>query len=70
MSRKVILTCAVTGNAPLNPKYPYVYPVTPAQICDAVIEALGQTPRPGSGLLEKDLHRPIGPGLNTADGSS
>jgi|KBSSwiStaDraftv2_1062776.scaffolds.fasta_scaffold08104_7 uncharacterized protein (DUF849 family) len=39
MSRKVILTCAVTGNAPLNPKYPYVYPVTPAQICDAVIEA-------------------------------
>jgi uncharacterized protein (DUF849 family) len=39
MSRKVILSCAVTGNAPLNPKYPYVYPVTPAQICDAVIEA-------------------------------
>ena len=39
-------------------------------VCDAVIEALGQTPRPGSGLLEKDLHRPIGPGLNTADGSS
>lgn len=37
--RKVILTCAVTGNAPLNPKYPYTYPVTPAQICDAVAEA-------------------------------
>lgn len=39
MKRKVILTCAVTGNAPVNPKYPYDYPVTPAQICDAVTEA-------------------------------
>jgi uncharacterized protein (DUF849 family) len=39
MKRKVILTCAVSGNAPLNPKYPYTYPVTPAQICDAVAEA-------------------------------
>jgi uncharacterized protein (DUF849 family) len=37
--RKVILTCAVTGNAPLNPKYPFAYPITPAQICDAVAEA-------------------------------
>lgn len=39
MERKVILTCAVTGNAPVSPKYPYEYPVTPAQICAAVIEA-------------------------------
>ncbi len=37
--RPVILTCAVTGNAPVNPKYPYTYPITPAQICDAVVEA-------------------------------
>lgn len=37
--RKVILTCAVTGNAPVNPKYPYDYPVTPKQICETVIEA-------------------------------
>ena len=37
--RKVILTCAVTGNAPLNPKYSHTYPVTPAQICAAVGEA-------------------------------
>ena len=37
--RKVILTCAVTGNAPVNPKYPYDYPVTPKQICDTVVEA-------------------------------
>ncbi len=37
--RKVILTCAVTGNAPVNPKYPYDYPITPKQICDTVVEA-------------------------------
>jgi uncharacterized protein (DUF849 family) len=36
--RKVLLTCAVTGNAPFNPKHP-AFPVTPAQICDAVVEA-------------------------------
>lgn len=38
MKRKVILTCAVTGNAPFNPKHPN-FPITPAQICDAVVEA-------------------------------
>jgi len=38
MKRKVIITCAVTGNAPINPKYPK-YPVTPEQICAAVVEA-------------------------------
>ena len=40
MKRKVIVTCAVTGNAPFNPKHP-ACPVTPAQICDAVVEAAG-----------------------------
>jgi uncharacterized protein (DUF849 family) len=39
MKDKVILTCAVTGNAPVNPKYPFEYPVTPRQICAAVVEA-------------------------------
>ena len=39
MKRKVILTCAVTGNAPVNPKYPFQYPITPQQICAAVGEA-------------------------------
>lgn len=39
MKRKVIITCAVTGNAPVNPKYPHEYPITPAQICEAVVEA-------------------------------
>lgn len=38
MSRKVILTCAVTGNAPFNPKHPAM-PVTPQQIAEACIEA-------------------------------
>jgi uncharacterized protein (DUF849 family) len=39
MKSKTVLTCAVTGNAPVNPKYPLVYPVTPQQICSAVVEA-------------------------------
>lgn len=38
MKRDVILTCAVTGGAPFNPKHP-AFPVTPAQICNAVVEA-------------------------------
>jgi uncharacterized protein (DUF849 family) len=40
-SRKVIITCAVTGAAPLNPRYPKElnYPVTPQQIADAAIDA-------------------------------
>ena len=39
MKRPVILTCAVNGNAPVSARYPYPYPITPAQICDAVDEA-------------------------------
>jgi uncharacterized protein (DUF849 family) len=39
VKRKVIVTCAVSGNAPLNPKYPFQYPVTPQQIAAAAIEA-------------------------------
>ena len=38
MSRRVILTCAVTGNAPFNPKHPAM-PVTPAQIAVSCLEA-------------------------------
>lgn len=39
--RPVILTCAVTGNAVPNPKYPreLSFPITPQQICDAVVQA-------------------------------
>jgi uncharacterized protein (DUF849 family) len=36
--RKIILTCAVTGNAPFNPRHP-AFPTTPAQIAAACIEA-------------------------------
>jgi uncharacterized protein (DUF849 family) len=38
MNSKVILTCAVTGNAPFNPKHPAM-PVTPPQIAAACVEA-------------------------------
>jgi uncharacterized protein (DUF849 family) len=38
MKQKLFLTCAVTGNAPFNPKHP-CFPVTPAEIADAAIEA-------------------------------
>lgn len=38
MNKKIILTCAVTGNAPFNPKHPAM-PITPAQIADACVEA-------------------------------
>jgi uncharacterized protein (DUF849 family) len=38
MSRPVIVTCAVTGGAPLNGKHPAI-PVTPAEIADAAIGA-------------------------------
>ncbi|MGL5839520.1 MAG: 3-keto-5-aminohexanoate cleavage protein [Sphingorhabdus sp.] len=36
--KPAILTCAVTGEGPLNPKHPN-FPVTPEQICAAVVEA-------------------------------
>jgi uncharacterized protein (DUF849 family) len=67
MKRKVILTCAVTGNAPVNPKYPYHYPITPAQICAAVAEAAAagatiahihvRDPRSGSGSRDVALFK-------------
>jgi len=37
-SKRVIVTCAVTGGAEFNRKHP-AFPVTPAQIADAAIEA-------------------------------
>jgi uncharacterized protein (DUF849 family) len=37
-SDKVIITCAVTGNAPFNRKHP-AFPVTPSEIAAACIEA-------------------------------
>jgi uncharacterized protein (DUF849 family) len=37
-SRKVIITCAVSGNAPFNRRHPN-FPVSPAQIAAACVEA-------------------------------
>lgn len=37
-SKKLVLTCAVTGNAPFNRKHP-AFPVTPAEISAACVEA-------------------------------
>lgn len=37
-SKKIILTCAVTGNAPFNRKHP-AFPVTPAEVSAACVEA-------------------------------
>ncbi len=38
MSNKITLTCAVTGDAPFNPKHP-CFPITPKEICEASLEA-------------------------------
>ena len=38
MTRKVILTCAVTGGSDYNQGHPN-FPVTPQQIADAALEA-------------------------------
>jgi uncharacterized protein (DUF849 family) len=65
-NRKVILTCAVTGNAPFNPKHP-AFPVTPAQIAAACIEAAKagaaivhvhvRDPRTGEGSRDPQLFK-------------
>lgn len=69
--RPVILTCAVTGNAPLNPKYPRElnYPITPAQICDAAVQAAQagasvvhihvRDPQTGAGCYRPELFREV-----------
>jgi uncharacterized protein (DUF849 family) len=69
MGQPTILTCAVTGNAPLNPKYPYEYPVTPAQICAAVKTAAAagasiahihvRDPQTGNGSRDPALFREV-----------
>ena len=38
MKRKVMLTCAVTGENAYNARHP-AFPVTPEQIADAALEA-------------------------------
>ena len=68
MSRKVIITCAVTGNAPFNRRHPAM-PVTPAQIAQACIEAAGagaavvhihvRDPATGAGSRDPRLFREV-----------
>ncbi|SIQ61507.1 Uncharacterized conserved protein, DUF849 family [Paracoccus thiocyanatus] len=68
MKRKVILTCAVTGDGPIHPRYPD-YPVTPAQIASACIEAAdagasvvhihGRDPQTGLGNRSAAIFREI-----------
>lgn len=53
MSRKVILTCAVTGSAPFNRKHPAM-PVTPAEIADACLEAA----RAGASVVHIHVRNP------------
>lgn len=67
--RRVLVTCAVTGNAPVNPKYPHQYPITPTQICDAVVEAARagasiahihvRDPKTGAGSRDTALFREV-----------
>jgi uncharacterized protein (DUF849 family) len=38
VKRRVVLTCAVTGDGPIHPKFPN-YPITPQQIAAACLEA-------------------------------
>lgn len=59
MSRKVILTCAVTGSAPFNRKHPAM-PVTPTEIADACLEAA----RAGASVVHIHVRDP-----NTGEGS-
>jgi uncharacterized protein (DUF849 family) len=69
MKRKVILTCAVTGNGALNPKYSYEYPITPKQICEAVVESAKagasiahihvRDPKTGEGSRDRTLFKEV-----------
>jgi uncharacterized protein (DUF849 family) len=59
MKRKVIVTCAVTGNAPFNPKHPN-FPVTPKEIAASAIEAA----QAGASIVHLHVRDP-----ETAEGS-
>jgi uncharacterized protein (DUF849 family) len=64
--RKIILTCAVTGNAPFNRRHP-AFPVTPEQICASAVEAAKagaavvhlhvRNPQTGEGSRDPQLFR-------------
>jgi uncharacterized protein (DUF849 family) len=63
LKRKVILSCAVTGDGPLNPKFQN-YPITPEQIAKDSLEAASagasivhlHARDPKTGLGSRDVH--------------
>jgi uncharacterized protein (DUF849 family) len=67
-TKKVVITCAVTGGSPFNPRHP-AFPVTPAQIADAALEAYGagaavahihvRDPATGGGSRSPQLFREV-----------
>jgi len=68
MKRKVLLTCAITGNAPFNPDHPG-FPVTPGDIAASVIESAKagasiahihvRDPETGEGSRDVNLFREV-----------
>jgi uncharacterized protein (DUF849 family) len=52
-TRKTIITCAVTGNAPFNRRHP-AFPITPAEISTACIEAA----RAGAAIVHIHVRNP------------
>lgn len=68
MKRKVVLTCAVTGDGPIHPRYPD-YPVTPEQIAASslaaaaagasVVHLHGRNPQTGEGDRSAEVFRDI-----------
>jgi len=60
-SRKVVITCAVTGNAPFNRRHPN-FPVTPEQIAAACVEAA----RAGAAVAHIHVRDPVS-GAGTRD---
>jgi uncharacterized protein (DUF849 family) len=68
MKRKVVLTCAVTGDGPLNPKFSN-YPISPKQIAQDCLDAAyagasivhvhARDPETGNGSREIALFREI-----------
>ena len=53
MSRKVVLTCAVTGGGKPHPRHPAI-PITPAQIADSCLEAA----REGAAVVHIHVRNP------------
>lgn len=64
MKRKVLLTCALTGSASLNPRYPadLHFPITPSQICQSAIESA----KAGASVIHIHVRDPL-TGISSRD---